>query len=125
MLGDASVTTNIRCQDIKKQQQFYGEVLGLKTVERLPNGEVELEAGKGTRVHLYPGERTKAEHTLASFQVRDIESEIKSLEARGVTFEDYDRPDFKTVNHIATSPVGKCAWFRDPEGNYLCITQHN
>ena len=58
-----------------------------------------------------------------SFEVSDIEAELADLESRGVVFEDYDLPDMRTVNHICVLGSEKAAWFRDTEGNYLCIHQ--
>jgi hypothetical protein len=42
---------------------------------------------------------------------------------QGVIFDDYDFPDLKTVNHVATQGNLKAAWFKDPEGNYLGLNQ--
>ena len=124
MLRDFSVMTMIRCGDVQKQRAFYGEVLGLREVERLDSGETIFEAGNGTRIGLYPGERSKADHTVAAFTVRDIKGVIKALKGRGVVFEDYDTPNFKTVDHVATDGKSKCAWFRDPEGNFLAVSEN-
>ena len=41
--------------------------------------------------------------------------------ARGVVFEDYDLPGLKTVGHVCVLGSEKAAWFKDTEGNYLCI----
>ena len=56
-----------------------------------------------------------------SWAVDDVEQEVKDLENRGVVFEDYDFPEFKTVDHIATMGEFKSAWFLDPDGNVLCV----
>jgi len=50
-----------------------------------------------------------------------FEREIKELKQRGVVFEDYDLPGFKTVNHVCVVGSDKAAWFKDPEGNILCV----
>ena len=42
---------------------------------------------------------------------------------RGVVFDEYDTPNFKTVNHVATTPVGRSAWFKDPDGNTIAVFQ--
>ena len=60
---------------------------------------------------------------MVSFKVDDIETEARELKARGVKFEDIDLPNLKTVNGIATMGNIKGAWFKDPEGNILAITQ--
>lgn len=49
--------------------------------------------------------------------------EIADLQKRGVVFEDYDFPALKTVNHVCVIGSDRAAWFKDTEGNYLCIHQ--
>ena len=46
---------------------------------------------------------------------------LADLRRRGVTFEDYTAP--QTVDGIAQVPVGRAAWFRDPEGNLIGMVQ--
>jgi catechol 2,3-dioxygenase-like lactoylglutathione lyase family enzyme len=53
--------------------------------------------------------------------VPDIEAEVASLRSRGVIFEEYDAP--KTEHGIAHLPVGRTAWFKDPDGNLIGILQ--
>jgi len=53
-----------------------------------------------------------------------VERDVKDLLTRGVVFEDYDFPNFKTVGHVATTVgVGRSAWFKDPDGNTLALFQ--
>jgi hypothetical protein len=66
-------------------------------------------------------EGTKAEHTALSFEVHDIEQAIAELKDKSVVFEDYDFPNLKTVAHVCILGSDKAAWFKDSEGNYLCI----
>ncbi len=49
--------------------------------------------------------------------------QVAALKARGVVFEEYDRPGIKTVNSIATAGGAKTAWFKDSEGNILAVSQ--
>jgi predicted enzyme related to lactoylglutathione lyase len=65
-----------------------------------------------------------ARHTIATFVVDDIESEVDELRARGVRFEEYDEGELTTHDGIAETDTGRCAWFVDPAGNILSITQH-
>jgi hypothetical protein len=53
--------------------------------------------------------------------VDDITAEVRDLESRGVAFEDYDLPGLHTVEHICVLGAEKAAWFKDPDGNILCI----
>jgi hypothetical protein len=56
-----------------------------------------------------------------SFEVTDVVQEVRELEQRGVGFEDYDLPDLKTVDHVCVLGSDKAAWFKDPDGNVLCV----
>ena len=51
----------------------------------------------------------------------DIEAAAASLREKGVVFEEYDLPGFKTVDGIAEIEGTKGAWFKDSEGNLLAI----
>ncbi|EWS64943.1 Glyoxalase-like domain protein [Hydrogenophaga sp. T4] len=86
-----------------------------------PDGKFEYAVG-GSTLALFPKpEGTKAEHTAISFRVPDIAASIAELKQAGVVFEDYDLPDFKTVNHVCVLGSEKAAWFKDTEGNFLCL----
>ena len=50
-----------------------------------------------------------------------IAASIDALQRAGVVFEDYDFPGLKTVNHVCVLGAEKAAWFKDTEGNILCI----
>ena len=53
-----------------------------------------------------------------------MEADVRELEGRGATFEDYDFPTLKTVNHVATTTgIGRSAWLKDPDGNTLALFQ--
>ena len=56
-----------------------------------------------------------------SWDVDDIESTVAALRERGVTFEEYDTPDIRTVYGIATFDDFKAAWIRDPDGNVIAL----
>jgi hypothetical protein len=56
-----------------------------------------------------------------SFQVPDIYAAIRELKGKGVVFENYDLPGLETVDHVCVLGAEKAAWFKDTEGNYLCI----
>ena len=64
---------------------------------------------------------TKAEHTAISFRVDDIAAAVEALQKTGVVFENYDFPGLKTVDHVCVLGSEKAAWFKDTEGNYLCL----
>lgn len=121
MLSDASVTTMLPVRDIDRARGFYEGCLGFTPGGFKPDGKFVYSVG-GTTLALFPKpEGTKADHTAISFRVTDIAASIEELKRAGVVFEDYDFPGLKTVNHVCVLGAEKAAWFKDTEGNYLCI----
>ncbi|UUX95548.1 VOC family protein [Aquabacterium sp. J223] len=123
MLSDASVTTMLPVKDMARARAFYERCLGLKPGGLKPDGKFVYTVG-GSTLALFPKpEGTKADHTAISFRVDDIDAAITQLKRSGVAFEDYDFPGLKTVDHVCVLGAEKAAWFKDPEGNYLCLHQ--
>jgi catechol 2,3-dioxygenase-like lactoylglutathione lyase family enzyme len=121
MLSECSVTTILPVRDMPRARAFYEGKLGFKPEGPKPDGKFVYRAG-GALIALFPKEDgTKADHTALSFEVPDIEAGVSELERAGVVFEDYDLPGLKTVNHICVLGSEKAAWFKDTEGNYLCL----
>jgi len=122
MLTKAAVTTMLPVKDLNRAREFYEKKLGLKPLGSRQDGKFLFAGGDGGTLALFPKpEGTKAEHTAVSFLVKDIAREIKELEARGVVFEDFDFPGLKTDNPVCVLGSEKAAWFKDTEGNYLCL----
>ena len=121
MLADAAVTTMLPVIDMDRARAFYERCLGLQPGGFRPDGKFVYAVG-GSTLALFPKpEGTKAEHTAISFRVPDIAAAIKALQQAGVVFEDYDLPGFQTTDHVCVLGAEKAAWFKDPEGNVLCI----
>jgi catechol 2,3-dioxygenase-like lactoylglutathione lyase family enzyme len=115
------VTCILPVKDLTRARQFYEQRLQLVPLGARPDGKFVYRCG-GTEIALFPKpEGTKAEHTAISFQVADIVAAIDELKGRGVEFDDYDLPDLRTVGHVCVLGSEKAAWFRDPEGNILCL----
>lgn len=111
--------------DLDRSQQFYEQMVGLTlSAETIPN-HLLFECGDGTTLLVYGRPApNNADHTQVRFWTDDVESDVRELAERGVTFEDYDFETLKTVNHVATTPgIGKSAWFKDPDANTLALFQ--
>jgi catechol 2,3-dioxygenase-like lactoylglutathione lyase family enzyme len=110
--------------DLARSQEFYEQVVGLTlSVETIPN-HLLFECGDGTLLVYGRPRPNTADHTQVRLWTDDVERDVGELESRGATFEDYDFPTLKTVNHVATTPgIGKSAWFKDPDGNTLALFQ--
>ena len=123
MLTTALVTTILPVIDADRAQMFYERTLGLRYVGKSGDGKHLFAIGSGTLALLPKAGGTKAEHTAISFEVNDTATAVEELTRRGVTFEDYDYPGLKTVNKICILGSEEAAWFRDTEGNILCVHQ--
>jgi catechol 2,3-dioxygenase-like lactoylglutathione lyase family enzyme len=125
MLDQAQIAAVVPVSDVDAAIRFYGETLGLVLKERrddLPdNREAEFEVGGGTLFVYESVGAGKSRHTVAAFRVDDIDAVTSALRERGVTFEEYDLPDLKTENGIATIGAVRAAWCRDPDGNIIAV----
>jgi predicted enzyme related to lactoylglutathione lyase len=122
MLNDSKVTANIPAADLNRARAFYADTLGLSPSDENPGGLIYKTAG-GTAFFLYETEYAGlAGHTIAQFHVDDVDQEVKELKDRGVQFEHYDMPGMTWDGDVASAPeMGKAAWFKDSEGNILCL----
>jgi catechol 2,3-dioxygenase-like lactoylglutathione lyase family enzyme len=123
-LKDCAVAVMLPMSDADRAKGFYGDTLGLPFEGTNPEGSLVFGLSGGQQLVLLPRPDEKAlGSTAMSFEVDDITMEISDLEGRGVRFEDYDLPDMKTVDHVASMGDEKAAWFLDPDGNVLCLHQ--
>ncbi len=127
MLRDAEIAAIVPVSNVDKAVEFYGGALGLEVQVRrddLPeNREAEFRAGGGTLVVYESVGAGQSRATVAGFRVEDIDSVVAGLRERGVAFEDYDMPDLKTENGIASIGDLRAAWARDPDGNIIAFEQ--
>ncbi|GGH90709.1 glyoxalase [Arthrobacter liuii] len=120
-----TATTILPVDDAARARSFYTEKLGLPHRGKTDDGSELLGTDGGPMLQLMPvSDGRHSEHTALSFEVADIEATVRDMEARGVTFQDYDLPTLKTENHICTTGSEKCAWFMDTEHNILCVHQN-
>jgi predicted enzyme related to lactoylglutathione lyase len=123
MLQKSPMYAYLPAKDVVRARKFYEEKLGFKAKEDLAGGVVYEFAGH-TACFLYPTPNAGTSKASQAFWgVEDVEREVADLKARGVKFEDYDEPGFKTVNGILTGGGAKTAWFKDTEGNILAVVQ--
>ena len=121
MLENSSVTTLLPVVDLARARAFYEDRLGLKPGGLKQDGKFVYNVG-GSVLALFPKPAgTKADHTAISFRVSDIRASVAALKRAGVVFDDYDMPGLKTVDHVCVLGSEKAAWFKDTEGNILCL----
>jgi predicted enzyme related to lactoylglutathione lyase len=110
--------------DLERSRAFYEEQVGLtRSAESVPN-HLLLEGGHGTTLLVYGRPSPNlADHTQVRFWTDDIAADVQELVARGVEFDLVEFGDFKMVDHVLTTPVGRSAWFKDPDGNTIALFQ--
>ena len=122
MLGATMVVATLPVSDLDSAKAFYGGTLGLTVLWESP-ASVRFRCGDRSELSTFRRPGIVTEHTLAHFEVTDIETTVVDLEARGVTFLDYDDGPLKTTGHIAQLGPARGAWFKDPDGNTLGLRQ--
>jgi catechol 2,3-dioxygenase-like lactoylglutathione lyase family enzyme len=130
MLHDGEVATRLPATDLERAKAFYSDKLGLEPIEERPGG-ARYRCGNSYFALFQSAGAPSGTHTQMGWEVKDIEATVAELRRRGVVFEEYDLPGFKTVNGIADIAGNypskgsgeKAAWFHDSEGNLLGIGQ--
>lgn len=121
-LSPSPTTTILPVTDLERARHYYADTLGLPFIRKGPDGsEVFALNDKAALALLEKPPGVQSDYTALSFEVPDVMTFMTELEEKGVRFEDYDLPDLKTVNHVAIMGEEKAAWFKDPDGNILCL----
>jgi catechol 2,3-dioxygenase-like lactoylglutathione lyase family enzyme len=122
MLGSSKLVAFVGTADAKRARAFYADVLGLRLVSEDDFALVFDAGGAPLRVAIMP-KVAAAPYTVLGWQVPDVRSTIDALVRRGVQFERYG---FMLQDDLGvwTAPSGaRVAWFKDPDGNLLSLTQ--
>lgn len=122
MLSFTKLVAFVPTKNAKKAREFYEGVLGLGFVSE-DQFALALDAnGIMLRVAVV-AEFKPQQFTVLGWEVSDIKKEVARLQEQGVRFEKYGMPG-QDEQGIWSSPSGaKVAWFKDPDGNVLSLTQ--
>jgi catechol 2,3-dioxygenase-like lactoylglutathione lyase family enzyme len=121
-LNEADLVAFVATTDLARARAFYEGTLGLRVLEESPFACV-VDA-HGTMVRITPvAERADADYTVLGWAVADIEQTVRELAAVGVEFRRFDGMGQDALG-VWNAPGGdKVAWFTDPDGNTLSLTQ--
>jgi catechol 2,3-dioxygenase-like lactoylglutathione lyase family enzyme len=123
MLGKADATPMIAVKDIDRAKQFYSDKLGLRPVQEMGGDFFMLKSGD-TTLNVYRSEFAGTNKATAlTFDVDDIDAEVRELKDKGITFEHYDVQGLKADGDIYSGEGMKTAWFKDPDGNILSLVE--
>ncbi len=121
-LENAKLVGFVASTDLARSRQFYVGRLGLQLIDDSPYACVLSANGVMVRVTLVE-EWAEAPYTTLGWDVEDLGSAVADLAGRGISFERYEGMEQDGLA-IWTAPGGaKVAWFRDPDGNTLSLTQ--
>lgn len=121
MLDSCDVIAFVPTADLDRASVFYEQVLGLSVAERTDFACVFDAHGTMLRVTAVP-KVAQPGYTILGWSVPDITAAVRHLSDRGVMFLRYDMMD-QDEDGIWKSPGGMVAWFNDPDGNTLSLTQ--
>ncbi|MDJ0334229.1 VOC family protein [Salinibacterium sp. G-O1] len=115
--------TVLPAADLARARTFYHDKLGMDPDEEHA-GMLVFHPSPGTAFDLYetPNAGT-AQNTQMLWVTDDLDGEMSVMRSNGVVFEEYETPDMKTVNGVATIDDLRSAWLRDSEGNFICVSE--
>lgn len=122
MLSNAQIICFAATKNAEAARRFYQDVLGLPIIEDSPFALAFDANGTMLRIQKVQ-EHTPAKHTCLGWQVSDIRSHIDALMHKGVRFERYARLPQDDLGIWASPSGALVAWFLDPDGNGLSLTQ--
>ena len=125
MLTHINPIPTVAVKDLQTARSFYEKKLGL-----IPIGETDenyqLYKSGDSILEVYKSEfagTNKA--TAVTWTVgENIEKEVSELRNKGIEFEHYQMPNTKLDGDIHVMQDMKVAWFKDPDGNILCVHDH-
>ena len=121
MLRKADATPMIAVKDLDRARRFYEETLGLEAKEEM-DGEILTVTSGSTPITVYKSEFAGTNKATAlTFEVDDIETEVRDLKGKGVFFEQYDVPGLERQGDLYVAEGMKTTWFKDPDGNILSL----
>ena len=123
-LGKYNIIAFVTIVDIARAKEFYRDTLGLRLVSEEPPFALVFDA-HGIMLRLGMGKQVPAGvGTVLGWEVPDVAAAVRDLQQAGVHFERYEQMKQDELG-IWTTPTGaRVAWFRDPDGNILSISEH-
>lgn len=121
MLNQGRVVATVAVSDSEKAKEFYGGTLGLE-VSMVTRGGVAYTSGGGELFVYQSPTAGSGEATAANWIVDDIDAVVTELADKGIVFEHYEYPGAQLEGDVHVMGEMKAAWFRDPDGNILGIS---
>ena len=124
MLAPAKMVGFVPTSDYERARAFYEGKLGFQFVSLDQYALVMKVGGHTVRISKIP-DFTPRQGTILGWEVENIESAATWPRDRGVTLEKYPFVQDRELGIWTTSTGEKVAWFKDPDGNILSVSQHH
>jgi len=120
MLGNRDAVANVAVRNLETARKFYENTLGLKPIHTEGEEVIVFQSGNST-LNVYRSQYAGTNQaTAVTWAVgEDVESIVRALKAKGVSFEHYDMPGTTHAGDVHVFGDIKVAWFKDPDGNIL------
>jgi catechol 2,3-dioxygenase-like lactoylglutathione lyase family enzyme len=116
------VHTVLPAADLERARAFYRDKLKMEPDEN-HEGIMVFHAPGGVFEIYETANAGTAQNTQMGWVTDDLDGEMSVMRGNGIVFEEYDFPGMKTVNGVAEMEGLRSAWFRDSEGNFICVNQ--
>ena len=124
MMSARRIVAFVSIVDAERAKRYYRDTLGLRLVSEEPPFALVFDANGIMLRLVMESELAPRAGAVLGWQVLDIANAVRDLERTGVPFERYE---YLKQNELGvwTSPAGaRIAWFRDPDGNILSLSEH-
>jgi len=122
MLDKSKMIGFVLTRDYDSAREFYEGKLGFQFVS-VDQFAMVMNTGANMIRIVKLAKFTPVQSTVLGWEVREIEKVVAWLKQRGVTLENY--PFIENELGIWTAPSGdRVAWFKDPDGNVLSVSEH-
>lgn len=123
MLGTTDIIAFVPTKNGAKARSFYEGVLGLRFVSE--DGFALIFNANGIMIRVVKTQQfTPVQYTILGWQVREIEKAVSRLKEQGVQFERFGFFKQDELGIWAAPNGDKVAWFKDPDGNTLSVSEH-
>ena len=123
MLDSGKMVGFLLTKDYDKSREFYEQKLGFK-FESLDQFALVMKAGAHMIRIVKSAAFNPLQSTVLGWEVKNIEEIVSWLKNRGVAFEKYPWVEDQESGIWATPSGDKVAWFKDPDGNVLSVSEH-
>ncbi|MGA8105081.1 MAG: VOC family protein [Nitrososphaeraceae archaeon] len=123
MLGDKDAAANIAVKNLERARRFYEDTLGLTQIGSEGQEVIIFKSGNSV-INVYKSQYAGTNKATAVTWVvgQDVEGFVQQLKAKGIAFEHYDMPGVTRNGDVHVADDMKVAWFKDPDGNILNIS---